>query len=243
MVPSIARRRRQSGASLVELVIVIPVFAFLLAGIFELAMMYRTKALLNAATFEAAQQGSLNNALMSNINDGFAQGMMPLYLRNRNAGGVVAAYAQARARLAAGMGGVTIVSPSRSVFNRFREQQIVRTTRDSRERLQWIIPNDNLMWRDARNQTVNVGGQNVPMNVQDANLLKVRTYWCHRLLTPIMDRVLAGIAGGWTRIGPPLSPEERRCALLSGATGDFYLAVTSSSVARMQSPVLSDDLP
>jgi hypothetical protein len=238
-------RRRPTGASLIELIIVIPVFAFLLAGIFEVALMYRTKALLNAATFEAAQQGSMNNALLPRIQDGLAQGMMPLYLRNRTGPGVVLAYADARARLAATVGGASIVSPSRNVFTTFRERQMVRTTRDNRERLQDVIPNDNLMWRSAQTRTVTVDGQRVPMNVQDANILKVRTYWCHRLLTPLLDRVLWQLASGVPRllIGPPLNQDERRCATLSTLTGDYYLAVTSSSVTRMQSPVVPDNLP
>jgi len=245
MNTSVRGKRRQKGASLVELIITVPVFAFLLAGIFEIALMYRTKALLNAATFEAAQQGSLNNALIGNMRDGLAQGMLPLYLRSRNAGGVTAAYARARSRIALSMGDVAIVTPTRTAFTRFREQQMVRTTRDSRERLQFVIPNDNLMWRDARTFTVTVGGQSLPMNVQDANLLKVRSYWCHQLLTPLFDRVLWTLASGGPRllIGPPLNEDERRCAALSLATGDYFLAVTSSSVTRMQSPVVQDSLP
>ncbi len=245
MVTSNRSRRRQSGASLVELLIVVPVFAFLLAGIFEIALMYRTKALLNAATFEAAQQGSLNNALLPRIQDGLAQGMMPLYLRRRSAVGVAAAYAQARLRITTLVGGVRIVSPSRNVFEAFDERQMIRTTRDSAERLQQVIPNDNLMWRNAQSRNVTVDGQTVPMNVQDANLLKVRTYWCYQLLTPLLDRVLWDLASGRTRLlfGPPLNEDERRCAALSLATGDFFLAVTSSSVTRMQSPVVRDHLP
>ncbi len=238
-------RRRQSGASLVELIIVIPVFAFLLAGVFEIALMYRTKALLNAATFEAAQQGSLSNALMPRIQSGLAEGMMPLYLRSRTVVGIGEAYGLARLRVATAVGGVSIVSPSRNVFTTFRERQMVQTTRDSRERLQDVIPNDNLMWRSAQVRTVIVDGQRIPMNIQDANILKVRTYWCHQLLTPVLDRVLWQLASGIPRLltGPPLNREELRCAALSAATGDYYLAVTSSSVTRMQSPVVLDSLP
>jgi type II secretory pathway pseudopilin PulG len=245
MVTSHCNRRRQSGASLVELIIVLPVFAFLLAGIFEIALMYRTKALLNAATFEAAQQGSLNNALLGKMQDGLAQGMMPMYLRSRSATGVGTAYAQARLRIATSVGGVGIVSPTRNVFTQFREQQMIRTTRDNGERLQFVIPNDNLMWRNAQTRTINIGGQNVPMNVQDANVLKVRSYWCHKLLTPLLDRVLWNVASGPARliVGPALNQDERRCAAISLATGDYYLAVTSSSVTRMQSPIVQDSLP
>ncbi len=242
------RSRRERGGSFVEFIIVIPVFAFVLAGIFEMALMYRTRALLNAATFEAAQQGSLNNALMRNIRDGLAQGMMPLYLRTRGPTGVAAAYAQARLRIASPVpfGGVTIVSPTRDVFNKFAESQTIQTTRDNSPRRQNVIPNDNLMWRSTVTRSVRVEGQTVPMNVQDANVLKVRSFWCYRLLTPLLDRIIWETAASPTRIlggGPNLSTEERSCALLSTAGNGYYIALTSSAVTRMQSPAVSDNLP
>ena len=57
-------RRRQSGSVLMETYIVLPVFGLLLGGIFELSMLYRARAILNATTFEAAQQGSMHNGRM-----------------------------------------------------------------------------------------------------------------------------------------------------------------------------------
>lgn len=236
--------RRQGGASLIEFVIVVPLFAFLLAGTFEIALMYRTKALLNAATFEAAQQGSLNNARQSAMNDGLAQGMMPMYLRSRNAGGVAAAYTRARALIAipgAPMGRVQIVSPSRDAFNRFRETQLIRQPNGRDARVQ-VIPNDNLMWRNAAVQTVTVSGQRVQMNIQDANVLKVRSYWCYRLLTPALDEIIWRMVGRPTLLNPTISNEQLACNTV-GLAGGRYLALTSSSVTRMQSPVFITNLP
>lgn len=232
----IRSHRSQRGASLIEFVIVVPLFSLLIAGIFETALMYRTKALVQAATFEAAQQGALNNALQRNIDDGFAQGMMPLYLRSRNAGGVTAAYARARAAMAVRMGRVEILSPSRDVFNRFRETRMIRQANGREQRVQ-VIPNDNLMWRSASQHTVTVNGQRVRMNVQDANVLKVRSYWCYRLLVPALDEVIWRLVGTPGPFNPRPSNEQIACNIVGGATGDRYIAMTGSAVTRMQSPV------
>jgi Flp pilus assembly protein TadG len=233
---------RQRGASLVEFVIVVPFFALLIAGIFEVALMYRTKALVHAATFEAAQQGALNNALQRNIDDGFAQGMMPMYLRSRNAAGVAQAYARARAALVVRMGRVQILSPSRDVFNTFRETRMIRQANGRDQRVQ-VIPNDNLMWRTAAQQTVTVNSQRVRMNVQDANVLKVRSYWCYRLLTPVLDEAIWRLAGRPGLLNPRPSDEQIACNLIGVADGNRYIAMTSSAVTRMQSPVYVTNLP
>jgi hypothetical protein len=235
-------RARVRGASLIEFVIVVPLFAFLIAGIFEVALMYRTKALVHAATFEAAQQGALNNALQRNIDDGFAQGMMPLYLRSRSAAGVAQAYARTRAALVLRTGRVQIVSPTRDVFNRFRETRLIRQPNGREQRVQ-VIPNDNLMWRTASMHTISNAGPNpLRMNVQDANILKVRSYWCYRLLTPLLDRVIWTAASGGALGLQPRSDEQRACDL-QGLAGGYYIAMTSSAVTRMQSPAYVTNLP
>src|SRR5262249_21645193 len=163
--------------SLIEFVIVVPVLGMLVFGLFETALMYRTRATLSAATFEAAQQGSMNNAQIGYMRDGLAQGMMPLYVKARSVAGSTRAYPETRAKIAAGIyGDVDIVSPTKAVFQRFKLRQPVQISGDDRERMREVIPNDNLMWRDATDRTVRIGGQNVPLNLQDANLLKVKTF-------------------------------------------------------------------
>jgi hypothetical protein len=228
------KRRRNRGASLIEFVIVVPVFAFLIAGIFEMALMYRTKALLNAATFQAALQGSVNNALLNAMNSGLADGMMPMFLNrtSRNLGGAIAAKGLARARIAMRGGGITIVSPSRDAFRMFAERQRVNGA------MRQVIPNDNLMWRPADNRNVQVSGQSVSMNVQDANLLKIKSYWCYKLLTPVLDQVIYRAA-----VGLVPRNENRNCAAMNVVSGGYHIALTSSAIVRMQSPVYQDNLP
>ena len=51
------------------------------------------------------------------------------------------------------------------------------------------------------------------------------------------------VSGRGRVFGPALNEDEQRCAAASIATGNYYVAVTSSSVTRMQSPVLVNNLP
>ncbi|SDD69445.1 TadE/TadG family type IV pilus assembly protein [Aquimonas voraii] len=235
------RRGAEGGAVLVELYIILPIFALLMGGIFELSMLYRARAVLDAATFEAAQQGSLQNALLAPMQRGLAEGMAPHLLRGRTPAAVVQSLAEARGRMLAGGGGVRIISPNRAIFDRFAQRQTVRTTVDTAEIGQRVIPNDNLMWRSAAVQQVRVGNQNVPMTVQDANILKIESHWCERLKVPILDRVIARMVNGPLGVpaqcvGVKLADDARY-----GRPGQ-YIVLRSHSIARMQSPVLRTNL-
>lgn len=224
-------KRRQAGSVLMETYIVLPVFGLLLGGIFELSMLYRARAILDAATFEAAQQGALHNARMERMRVGLAQGMTPHLMRGRDPVAVGAGYARAMARLTTTGAGITILSPSREAFTQFRQRQTLQSSADSSERGQFVLPNDNLLWREATVRQVRVGNQNVPMTVQDANLLKIEAHWCERLLVPVLDRVVARVVN-WPLENPP------QCAGLALATGGRYVLLRSNSVVRMQSPII-----
>ncbi len=223
-------RRRQSGSVLMETYIVLPVFGLLLGGIFELSMLYRARAILDAATFEAAQQGSMHNGRMERMRVGFAQGMTPHLMRGRDPTAVATGYARAMLRVSTPGAGITILSPTRDAFNQFRQRQTLQSTADNGERGQFVLPNDNLLWRDATVRQVNARGQRIPMTVQDANLLQIETHWCERLLVPVLDRVIAGVIN-WPVSNPP------QCAGLALANGGHYVLLRSTSVARMQSPI------
>jgi hypothetical protein len=237
-----SRRLHQGGAVLVELYVILPVFALLIGCIFEMSMLYRARAILDSATFEAAQQGSLHNARRAPMERGLAEGMTPHLMRGRNAAAVGLALGEARARILAGGGGVRILSPNRAIFSQFAQRQTVQTTLDNAERGQMVIPNDNLMWRDSRPRQVRVGNENVPMTVQDANLLKIETYWCERLRVPVLDRVIARGLYGILEIPTECAGVALADNARFGRSGRYVL-LRSHTVARMQSPVLQNDLP
>lgn len=240
----LSSRGHERGASLIEFVVVIPLFGLLVFGIFEMAWMYRTKATLASATFEAAQAGSLNNLQIDSMRKGLAEGMMPLYVRKRDAVSVALTYAETYAKVRAGiLGSVEVVSPTKTIFNAFKTKQPTTLSGTSTERNMDVIPNDNLMWRDASQRTVSVNGQNIPVTLQDANMLKVKTFWCHRLMTPFLDKYLYEAMTGLT-IAAQVQyrrdvPEQRKCDLLTVAGNDYYVAIVDSAVTRIQSPVVA----
>lgn len=219
----------------------LPMLGFLIFGLLELALSYQAKATLDTAAFEAARAGALNHARAASMRSALAKGMLPLYMNGEaDPAALGRAYATTRAILtgpAAG-GWLEIQSPTRSVFNRFRERQTLLI--DGKARSVDVIPNDNLAWRSTASQTVSIGGSNVQLNIQDANLLKIRAVWCHRLIVPVVNRVLHA---SWSLF--TASPEQRRCDLYAARPGsaEFYIPLASQALVRLQSPALARDLP
>ena len=79
---------RESGQSLPEFLIVVPVFLFLLLLIFQLVLIYRAKTTLDYATLEAARMGAMRNADPEEMRKGLARGLTPLYANEAGAAGV-----------------------------------------------------------------------------------------------------------------------------------------------------------
>jgi len=235
----------EQGQGNIEFIIVFLVFAGLLLGLFEMTRVFRTKHLLNTATFLAARAGAISNARLPPMNGELANGMAPLFMHGaQSATGLVSAQvrAQAVARLP-GLG-VQIVSPNAAAFRAFKVQQRIRRSDEDDYQWQDVIPNDNLRWRPASTRDIQINGATARLNVQDANLLKVRTLWCHRLIVPALDAVIFAI------VNTPLFLGERQqvCSAIShralaGVATGYYLAITADATLRMQSAVVGDDLP
>ncbi|RBP51374.1 TadE/TadG family type IV pilus assembly protein [Arenicella xantha] len=237
-------RATETGATLVELIYVLPLFFILLFGIVEMSYVYRSKATLNNATFEAARLGSLKNADRGEMRQALANGMMPLFVDgDKSVAGLGRAYVEARAFEAslnvAAIGDldtVEIISPNLRVFQSFKRRIPVLDER--RQRVSYVdaIPNDNLQFRETRTRRIRIGSQNLDINIQDANLLKIKTLWCHRLKVPgLRDLAYRTILRGFFGLGS--SAEQRSCNALGAATGSVYVAITAHSIVRMQSPI------
>jgi hypothetical protein len=240
--------RKMRGQSLVEAIIVLPLFALLIFGVMEISYLLHAKSTLNAATFDAARKGSLNNARLGAMNDGLAGVMAAMFVRSApDVSKANAAKLKVLGLLnipASPRGWIEIISPSKTVFNRFKKKQLVKSSSSTKESYVDIIPNDNLMWRDTKTQTIKVSSQTLNVNIQDANLLKIRAVWCHKLLVPILDRFIH-----WTHTLTEAVPqiptsEQVRCDAHAKLAGDdgFYVPVTSSAIVRMQTPVFGNDL-
>ena len=84
---------RSTGQALTQFIIIGPLFFALLFGVFETAYLYRAKATLNTATFEAARAGSLHNAKLEPMKSALINGMVPLFVKgDKSIKGLMDAY-------------------------------------------------------------------------------------------------------------------------------------------------------
>lgn len=253
---TVGRLPKQGGQGAVEFVIVFVLFAALLTGLFEMTRVFRAKHVLNTATFSAARAGALNNALKGPMNAELATSMAPIYARANSPTGLIGAVARARAfglALEAAGGGVHIVSPTEGMFQQLARTQYLPTEGEGGTRRVNVIPNDNLRWRPPDVAVVDADGREIAVNLQDANLLKVRSVWCHRLVVPALDRLIFTVVDGFSQALS--SSRQGICSRISAGgalvdevvsadiAGGFYIAIAADAIVRMQSPVLAEDLP
>ena len=176
-------RTPQCGQATIEYIYVLPILLLLLLASLQFIFIYEAKQTLNYATFVATRAGALNNGSMASIKDGLAAGLAPLFAHKIGAATDMDALKlgrrTARAELAnPKLALIEIINPTSGALGGFGGE----------------IPNDNLMYRDP---LVVKGG----MNVQDANLLKVRVTYCVRLVVPIVKNMIFGFA-----VAPPATP-------------------------------------
>lgn len=237
--------QRQHGQGTIEFVIIILLFLAVMAGLFEMTRVFRTKHTLSEATFAAARAGALNNARIEPMTAELANRMTRQYMHGESMAALAEAtdaariFTQALQKLG---GGIKIVSPTEAVFQQLKKRQWLRLDGESAFGWHWVIPNDNLRWRPNRTATVQGGA--AAINLRDANLLKIRSVWCHRLVVPALDRVIYEVVNLLSS-----SPQQQVCNQVSttsdalGIAPGWYLAISSDATVRMQTPVVAGDLP
>lgn len=176
--------RRSLGQSMVEYLIILPSLLLLTLGAVQFALLYQIKSQVNYATFAAARQGALKNGNATAIKDAFGSAMTPLFTSSPDFGGIL------RGRAVGAIEAfnplvtkIERISPPESVKNDFG---IVDPT-DANKR---IVPNDNLQYRPT---TV---GSNSKLNIQDANILKIRVTYCAKLIVPVANVVIYSLVNG-----------------------------------------------
>lgn len=176
-----ASRSVQRGQTMTEYIVILPLLLILILGVIQFALIYQAKSSLNYATFMGARQGALMNAQKPSIKQGVASGMAPYFMRASSSAALTDV---TKARLIAAIEvfntkttQVDILSPTESAFDDFSRAD------------EGVIPNDNLMFRDA---TPRESG----MSIQDANLLKIRVTYCVKLVVPFVNRVIYSLSKG-----------------------------------------------
>lgn len=217
--PSVRSRRHQRGQSLVEFVIVAPVFLFLVLSILQMVLLYRAKTTLDYAVLEAARAGAVSGIDTAKMQRGLQRGLLPLYAHAPTQAGVAAAMQRAGGDIAAGKARLHVVNPTRRAWHQYSEKQ-----HDNR----LALPNDSLAFRSTAVDPRR--GPKSHVSVQDANLLKLRVEYDYPLVVPFVDRVLRG--GSLLVRGGADAPVHR-------AAGDrhYRLSIAAYAIVRMQSPV------
>jgi hypothetical protein len=228
--------RRQAGQATIEYLYVIPILLILLLGSLQFVFIYEAKQTLNYAAFNGTRNGALNSGKMAAIQDGVVAGLAPLFVHEESQAALKNARKVAYAELSNNkLARIEILNPTPGALAGFANGK-------------GHIPNDNLMYRPVDDLADG-------MNVQDANLLKVRVTYCVRLVVPIVNRMIHAFA-----VAPPAVPDAidssysggkiaapdmlKVSAPATGATGlcvlpsdpyPYRIPVTSESVVRMQS--------
>lgn len=201
--------RYQRGQSLTEFIIATAAFGLLLLALLQAILFYRAKTTIDYAALETARSGALHGIDKAAMQTGFARGLAPLYATataSPDKAGAAEAFLKARAAVVA-FGSITVISPTTSAFDDFKESQYDGTM---------ALPNDTLNFR-----ATNVGGRS-GISVQDANILKIQISFRYPLIVPIIDHIIGTL-------------DVERTAL-EGHTV-YSMPIVSGATVRMQSPV------
>lgn len=231
---AVTSRHRQRGQSAVEFLIVAPILLFLILGIVQMVLLYRAKATLDYAALEAARAGAVHGADPREMRKGLEQGLIPLYATKSGAVGLAEAWGRMRFDLALHEPKIEVISPTQAAWREHRERQ---------HNGRWALPNDNLAFRS---QAIGASG----VNVQDANILKIKVTHEYPLIVPFVDIVIAGMSR-LIRSDSLLPHSEANLdnGLVNnlgrlGGGPKFRLPIQSTAIVRMQSPIYeSGQLP
>ncbi|MFT5133392.1 MAG: hypothetical protein ACI9SC_001863 [Gammaproteobacteria bacterium] len=186
---------KSPGQAMVEFLIVLPILLTLLLGTLQFALIYQTKITLNYAAFEAARAGSLKNAQMVAMQNGFASAMAAQYTHEANSDAYIDGRKVVRQQIIDGYVNIKLINPSPLSFtNHGYNSDVDLDGDDVADGVRTIIPNDNLMYRDSQL----LGDQ----SLQDANLLKVHIGYCYELIVPFVNRIIWAMQ----RYGPGAAP-------------------------------------
>lgn len=226
---------RQSGQALAEYIYVFPILILLILGAVQFGFIYQTKSTLNYATFQATRAGALNNGKMSSIVEGLTSGLMPLFAHRAKSGDKLnldllkSAWRMADEQTRnPKLTVVRIVNPTSAALSAYQSHS--ETGKE--------IPNDNLMYRS----TDIAGGT---MNIQDANLLKVKVTYCYRMTVPILNKLIYHLVVDPPSVATTFQSAPDMLASTGGGSSSrpctgiddqYRIPISSEAIVRMQSP-------
>ena len=202
----------QRGVAMAETLVALPVLGALVGGAIQMGLLFEAKATLNHAVLQAARAGMVENADKTAIRLGLMRGLLPLYSPEPTSQGIRKALACHATPDVLIHSCIQIVNPTREAFDDHEVVDIVSE--------EFSIPNDEL------HRHPKTAGASSGVNVQDANLLKVRVVYGAKMSVPLIGTLIAKsmLAGG------DFENFER------GLLAQNRLPIVASATVRMQSP-------
>ncbi|MCU7886400.1 MAG: pilus assembly protein, partial [Candidatus Thiodiazotropha sp. (ex Lucinoma annulata)] len=156
---------RQRGVAMTELLVSLPALLLMGLGGWQTALLYDAKTTLNYATFEAARKGAVTHAQSDPMRQELGLRLAPLFGGDGSPRKAIAAITRASLDVQdPRFTEFEIINPTVEAFDDFGREIVDPRTND----IHFGIPNSHLRWRDRTVQ------ENSGVNIQDANLLKVK---------------------------------------------------------------------
>jgi len=166
----------QNGQSMTEFIIVFPIMLVLVFGALQFALIYHAKITLNYAAFNAARSGAVSSAHLGIMENNLAAGLAPIYTHCDKPEEVRHARDRVLKEVELGFAMIEVINPSSTAFDDFNPKNNLKTDA--------YIPNNNLMYREP---TIGSGSG---LNIQDANLLKIRASYCYPMHVPVINKLI-----------------------------------------------------
>lgn len=228
-------RRRQSGASVAETVVVLPALLFMVLGVLQAGFVFHAKSSVNYAVHEAARAGTVSNARMAPMLAAFEKAMLGYYGGGRTAGELADALAKVTKDLGDTVVHIEILSPTRESFDDYASPKAQEALKADAP----VIPSvglDELQCpRDVpgcnKDPKTNKSGQ----TLSDANLLKLKVTYG---IPPAKQMPLVGLFYTWAldKTGAVAGDAFAQALVKAGR-----IPVVAHTVMRMQSDAIRND--
>ena len=179
----ILKIKKNSGSAVIEFIIAGIVFCLILAGAFQMMLLYEGHVRLQQAAFEAARHGIVNNGTAAAIKKGFIQNSLDLYIHGTKPEDILKAYKLSQKAvnypLTEGGAGVVVtrLNPTPEAFEDFAIEKNNKK----------FIPN---AWLHMKSDEI---GENSQLSIQDANILKIKIKYGFPLEVPVIDKIIGAI--------------------------------------------------
>lgn len=225
----ILKSKRQDGASMVEFLIVTPLLMFMGLGIVQFGLIYHAKSVLNYATFEAARTGAVMNGQIDHMRKELGYRMAPVFGGDGSKlYGVSAITRSAVMAQDVTATKIEILNPTPESFALHGKSKDVIDSHGN-QRSVVAIPNSHLRFRDK-------AIQDDGLNVQDANLLKIKVTYGYQMRLPFLDMEIPGVRLAMRTVMLHADPDNWSYYIRG------QIPISSTATVRMQSEMWDSQL-